>query len=117
MLAQLKRLIFWDYPRGSWQYDIIVVSITAFVFLTPREWFHDQARIPHSSQIASLPSHGEGVFWIEPELVGPIPEAQRVGKLSEVLTARTGKRQSIARIEPIYDSERELKGYMAFARP
>lgn len=117
MLAGLKRFILWDYPRGSWQYDLVVLLILAFIFLTPRSFFRDQPRIPHSSQISSLPSHGESVFWLEPELVSSVPEPQRLEKLSAVLSTQKGKRQFITRIEPIYDSEQELKGYMAFAKP
>ena len=32
----LKRFILWDFPRASWQYDVIVAVILAFIFLTPR---------------------------------------------------------------------------------
>src|SRR5579864_5642448 len=38
----LQRTIFWSYERGSWPYDIMVITIVAFVLLTPRSWFHDQ---------------------------------------------------------------------------
>lgn len=117
MLAILKRCIFWDYPRGSWQYDVIVALILAFIFLSPRQSFRDQPRIPHASQITSLPSQGELVFWIEPEMVAAVPETSRLSQLGKVLSQRTGKNQVLTRIEPIYDSEKELKGYMAFARP
>jgi hypothetical protein len=110
----LKRLILWDYPRGVWQYDVVCAAILAFLIFTPREWFRDQPRIPHSNQIASLPGHGEAMFWIEPELVSQVPEANRLAALSKILTQRTGKTQKLTRIEPIVDSEKELKGYMAF---
>lgn len=91
--------------------------ILAFIAFAPREWFRDQPRLPHASQITSLPSHGESVFWIESELVSSVPEAQRLASLSKVLSARTGKTQVLTRIEPILDSEKEIKGYMAFAKP
>jgi hypothetical protein len=67
--------------------------------------------------VTSLPSHGESVFWIETELAASFPENQRLAGLSRVLTQRTGKVQHLTRIEPILDSEQEIKGYMAFARP
>jgi hypothetical protein len=41
----LKRTIFWSYERGTWQYDLAVVAIVAFVLLTPRSWFHDQPQV------------------------------------------------------------------------
>jgi hypothetical protein len=113
----VKRFILWDYPRGGWQYDVMCAAITLFIFAAPRQWFRDQPRIPHASQITSLPSHGESVFWVETELANSFPEGSRVGQLGKVLTARTGKKQDLIRVEPIYDSEHEIKGYMAFARP
>lgn len=117
MQPGLKRFILWDYPRGGWQFDVICITIIVFIFATPRQWFHDQSRIPHASQITSLSTGGEAVFWIENELVDPIPEAERLEKLSKVLSVRTGKAQQLTRIAPILDAEQEVKGYMAFARP
>jgi hypothetical protein len=117
VLASLKRFILWDYQRGVWQYDVICAIITLFIFLAPRQWFRDQPRIPHASQVTSLPSHGESVFWIESELVSSFPENRRLDQVGKVLSARTGKTQRLIRIEPILDSEQEIKGYMAFAEP
>jgi hypothetical protein len=91
--------------------------ILAFIAFAPRDWFRDQPRIPNASQITFLPIHGETVFWIDPELVVSVPEPQRLPSLSRMLTARTGKTQVLTRIEPIFDSEKEIKGYMAFSRP
>jgi hypothetical protein len=114
----LKRFIFWDYPRGSRPYDLIVALILAFIFLTPRDWFHDQPRIPKASSIAMLPAEkGSSPFFVDAELLKNIPENQRVPKLTELLQKRTGnKHLQVMRVEPILDSEGELQGYMAFAR-
>ena len=115
----LKRFILWDYPRGGWQYDVVVGIILAFIFLTPRAWFGDQPRIPKASSIAMISSgNGVSAFFIEAGLVAGIPEAQRAAKLNQLLQIRTGdNRLNITRIEPVRDSEGELQGYMAFARP
>jgi hypothetical protein len=117
--AGLKRFIFWDYPRGSHQYDLMVVIILAFVFLTPREWFRDQPRIPRANQIAMLPAeNGSGMYWIDPELLSGVPEDQRLAKLSRILKTGGGKSLPVLRLQPIYDeSEHELKGYVAFTNP
>jgi hypothetical protein len=114
-----KRFVLWDYPRATWQYDVVVAIILAFIFLTPREMFRDQARIPRASNIAMLPAeNGSDMYWIDPELLSGIPENQRVEKLAVILKTRTGKTQSVLRVQPIYDdSENELKGYMAFTKP
>jgi hypothetical protein len=38
----ITRSIFWAYERGSWQYDVIVIAILCFIFLSPRSWFNDR---------------------------------------------------------------------------
>jgi hypothetical protein len=111
----LKRFILWDYPRASWQYDVIVAVILAFIFLTPRDWFRDQPRIPHASSIAMLPP---GTFFVDAQLLAGIAENQRVAKLTEILRTRMSNRKlQVTRVEPILDSEGELQGYIASARP
>ena len=75
----LKRFILWDFPRGVWQYDVVVGIILAFIFLTPREWFGDQPRIPKASSISMISEEsGVSAFFVEASLVSRIPEAQRV---------------------------------------
>jgi hypothetical protein len=114
----LKRFILWDFPRGAWQYDVVVGIILAFIFLTPREWFGDQPRIPKASNISMISSEsGVSAFFVEASLVTGSPDEQRA-KLTELLKIRTGnKRLNVTRVEPVRDSEGELEGYMAFARP
>ena len=115
----LKRFVLWDYPRASWQYDVMVAIILAFIFLMPREWFRDQPRIPRASNIAMLPGeNGSNMYLIDPELLNGVPENRHLSRLAEILKTRTGKKQSVLRVQPIYDdSENELKGYMAFTTP
>jgi hypothetical protein len=37
----LWNAFFWTYERATWQYDVMVISILAFVWLTPPEWLKD----------------------------------------------------------------------------
>ena len=115
----LKRFILWDFPRASWQYDVIVAVILAFVFLTPRDWFRDQPRIPNASSIAMLPSeNGSLVFFEDRELLDNIPGNQQVERLTQLLRTHTSNnRLAVTRVEPIVNSEEERQGYLAFARP
>ncbi len=32
---------FWTYERATWQYDLMVLAILAFVWLTPPDWLRD----------------------------------------------------------------------------
>lgn len=41
---KIASFIWWSYPRGSLEYDVMVGIILAFIFLTPRHFFRDQAR-------------------------------------------------------------------------
>jgi hypothetical protein len=114
-----KRFLFWDFPRGSRPYDIMVGVILVFIFLTPRAWFRDQPKVPQASQVAVLPSdNGGNVYVVDTELLTGIAEEQRPAKVGQILKGLPGRRNvEITRVEAIYDSEGEIKAFMAFARP
>ncbi|WP_180542362.1 hypothetical protein [Nevskia soli] len=118
----VKRVLLWDYPRASWQYDLIVAVILLFIFGIPRAWFHDQPRIPQSHEVALLPSaNGASVFWLEPELLADVaenaPDRARVARVAGILKVKTGREQKVTRVDPVYNSDHELTGYMAVAKP
>ncbi|HEU0121871.1 MAG TPA: hypothetical protein VFQ91_15180 [Bryobacteraceae bacterium] len=115
MSSLLKRVIFWDFPRASWQYDVIVVGVLAFIFLTPREIFRDQ---PKAQSIVLLPNETPGVelFYVDPKLLESIPEADRFQKVSQMLERRDGKRLQLYRLTPISDAENEITGFMAYTK-
>ena len=115
IVAGLKRVILWDYPRAGWQYDVIVALILAFIFLTPRSVFRDQ---PKASSVVMLPSEkSTNVYWMEPELLSGVAENAQKTKVESLLKSRTGRKQSVVRLEPIFDAEKDIKGYMAFTTP
>ena len=37
----LWNALFWAYDRATWQYDLMVIAILAFVWLTPPTWLGD----------------------------------------------------------------------------
>ena len=41
---KLASFLWWTYPRGSLEYDVMVALILAFIFLTPPRFFRDQPR-------------------------------------------------------------------------
>jgi hypothetical protein len=114
----LKRFILWDYARASWQYDVMVGIILAFIFLTPAAWFRDQPRIQHAAIIARPSENGGNVLFVDAEVLAGMPEPQRLERLRAFLKKQPGTATvSVTRVEPILDSEGELQGYMAFVRP
>jgi hypothetical protein len=111
-LTDLRKFIFWEYPRGSKPYDLMVAVILAFIFLTPREWFRDQPRAPN---VVMLPSeNGVSHFWIEPDLLAGLGDEARFARASQLVKNRVGKHQKFSRLEPIFNSEEEILGYMAY---
>ena len=110
---KLGRLIFWDYRRTSWQWDIIVTLILAFIFLTPREVFRDQ---PRAASIQMLPAQ-QG-YLIEPKLLANVPEADRPEKAAELVNQRFKTHMTITHVAPVFDdTEHEITGYMAYTKP
>ena len=109
----LKRFILWDYKRGSWQYDVMVGIILAFLFLTPRTWFRDTPRTPQAKTIATVP----GGYFVPPEQLDGLSEPERNARLTDRVRAEAGNpRLAVTRVEPILDSEGGLLGYVVFAR-
>ena len=50
----LWRTFFWTYERATWQYDVWVIVILAFIWLTPPGWLNDP-----------MAMHGDGLIgWI-----------------------------------------------------
>ena len=115
-LNALKRFILWDYSRGSVPYDIMCILILAFIFLTPRAVFRDQ---PKPKNVVMVPgAGGNTVFWIDAELLHGYSETERTAKAQGIIRHQAqGKRLSLLRLEPIFDAEQEIKGYMAVAQP
>ena len=37
-LRVLWNAFYWTYERATWQYDLMVIAILAFVWLTPPDW-------------------------------------------------------------------------------
>ncbi len=108
-----RRLVFWDFPRASWPYDLVVALILLFIFATPREWFHDQ---PKASGVVLMSSvHGANQVFIASELLSGVDEARRTNRAEALVRERTGKKWHVVRVEPIKDeAEKEIKGFIAY---
>jgi hypothetical protein len=114
----MKRFILWDYSRATWQYDVMVGLILAFIFLTPREMFRDTPRPGTVTMLPSNQGEGENVFWLDPSRLDAVPEGERnVKALSIVNSSTASKQKSVVRIEAVFDDEKELRGFLAFTRP
>ena len=108
-----RRLIFWDFARASWQYDVVVGLILIFIFATPRELFRDQ---PKASSIILMSSQpGSNRVFIATDLLEIVPEGERARRAELLIHQRTGKSWHVTRVEPIRDVDaQEVKGFIAY---
>lgn len=105
----MRRLIFWDFPRASWQYDLVVGLILIFIFATPREFFRDQHRVAPVIQM------GSNQVFIANELLERVPPPDRIAAASAAIHKQTGKNWRVTRVEPLRDeAEQEVRGFIAY---
>jgi hypothetical protein len=113
----ITRAIFWSYERGSWQYDIIVVVILAFIFLTPAHWFHDRPRLQltdlrHVEGIVEV-SHSEQiwVYQLDARLVDSLEPLSPLDAARQLLLQRVNPPFVIKSLEPIFGRHGVILGY------
>src|SRR5687767_2485114 len=109
--AAIYRGFFWTYERGTWQYDVMVAVILAFIFLTPRAWFHDEPSYPGDTLMAGsdsvvLLSSSEHlkVYQLQAGLIA-LPDGVRAHEnilrdAERILQEHTGKAVQITQIKP-----------------
>jgi hypothetical protein len=112
----ISGFLFWDYPRASWQYDVMVGLILMFIFLMPREVFKDQPS--PAANVVML----RGGFWIAPQLLDGVPQDQLLPKAEALVKSRykthDKNQPAISSVEPINDeANKAVTGYMAFTKP
>jgi hypothetical protein len=113
-MSGVKRFLLWDYPRASWQYDVMVALILAFIFLTPRTVFRDQRRV---SSIVEIPSSHGRSFMVEPGLLESVPDAERKVRVEQMLRSRFGRVNPVEKVEPVVDPEQEVTAFLVVTSP
>jgi hypothetical protein len=91
-----RKIVFWNYPRTSWQWDVLCVLCLVFIFLTPKSWF------------ASAPPTQTTVVWVK-ELVGSQADTPEITRRArERLNRPEGK---VLRIDPQTDTSGKVIAY------
>jgi hypothetical protein len=109
-MGVLGRFIFWDFPRASWQYDLMVAAILAFIFLTPRDVFRD---LPKAASIVML----QQSFWMDPKLLDGVPEVQQAAQATDLVRKRFKNNVTVLHVDAVYDdAEEEITGYIAYTK-
>ena len=109
----VTRSIFWSYHRGSWQYDVIVIAILAFIFLSPRSWFNDRPTL----QMSDL-RHQQGIMEVSHvnQSVSFLIDARLVDSLGQkpedavpiILKKRLQKPFTVKSIDEVRDRQQKV---------
>jgi len=93
-----KKIVFWNYPRTSWQWDVLCVLCLAFIFLTPKSWF---ASSPPTQTTVTT------VVWAK-DLVGSQAETEITRRARERVNRPEGQ---VLRIDKKTDDSGKVIGY------
>ena len=118
-VSAVYRGLFWTYERGTWQYDIMVILILAFIFLTPRSWFHDKpvSPLPAADVVLLLNDPAQKVYQLRASLLDPKADGSLARSAQRVLETHTGKVVEVIRVEPaLVDSRGQVISYAVWVR-
>jgi hypothetical protein len=102
ILTTLKKVLFWSYERGSWQYDVMCVLILAFIFFAPNSVFHN-----HRSSAADDATAKPIV--VTGEEVGPVEPGRVEQEIGAWLSKKYGHAVSVSRVERVTDNSGAVK--------
>ena len=110
------RSIFWAYERGSWQYDVIVIAILAFIFLSPRSWFSDRPTLQlsdlrHQQGIVEMGRVNTSVrYLLDARLVESIDQKPE-DAIPIILKQRLQKPFTLKSVDAVRDRNQVILGY------
>ena len=105
VLRTLKKILFWSYDRGTWQYDIMCVLILAFVFFAPNASFRNR------EAAAGSQSPGQSVFIPNHEFAST-GSSSLEQEIARHLSEKYGYEVTVSSIEPMLDSRGNIRGYL-----
>jgi hypothetical protein len=115
----LSSYLWWTHERGTLHYDVMVILILAFIFLTPL-WinFKDKPaeRNPHPTEVVVYPGQqGSLVYEIGSSAVSGKDEAQIRAALLRVIEPLAGEVE-LLRYQEVHDRRGKLVSYRAWVR-
>ena len=117
------RSVFWTYKRGSWQYDIIVLVILAFIFLTPRSWYTPQPPPPVTGFLKNQGIVEVGrikddwSYFVDARLVKSRPNQKPEEAVRDILSERLKRPLTVKSVDEIQDKKGAVLGYTVVVQP
>lgn len=101
----LRKVIFWNYERNTWQWDVLCVVILIFIFLTPKSWFENGERRGwrmHQNPAVST-------LLVGPELVDNPQDRSQVEQRVRNFTGRADAQ--VLEVRAVVDKDGKTRGY------
>jgi len=105
LLTTLKKIFFWNYPRNTWQWDLLCVVILIFIFLTPKSCFDNGERpraIPHQSPVITK-------VVLTPEVVANEGDKSHIEQQVRTLTGRADAK--VMAVRKLVSNDGRLLGF------
>ena len=80
LLNSTRKIVFWTYPRTSWQWDVLCVLILVFIFLSPKSWFE-------TSEFRRI-HMGATTVVVSSDLIGVQADKDAIERRAKALAAR-----------------------------
>jgi hypothetical protein len=105
LTTTLKKIFFWNYPRNTWQWDLLCVVILIFIFLTPKSWFDSSERLRnkgHQSPVART-------LVLNPEVVDNEADKSRIQQRVRELTGRSDA--EVVDVRKVVDAQGRIRSF------
>ena len=105
LTTTLKKIFFWNYPRNTWQWDLLCVVILIFIFLTPKKWFAN-------SELPLVNGHQSPVIekvFLSREVVGNQSDTSQIEQQVKQLTRR--EKVEVVAVKEVLDNDGKIRGF------
>jgi len=109
--------VLWAYERGTWQYDVMVLAILAFIFLSPRAWFNDRPTLEltdlrHQQGFVEMGHGKQGWrYLVDARLVESFAATKPEDAIQIILNRQLHQPFTVLSIVPITDKSKIVLGY------
>jgi hypothetical protein len=118
----IVRTVFWAFERGTWQYDLMVLAILAFIFLSPRNWFNDRptlelTELRHQQGFVEM-GHGK-LGWhylVDARLVESFAATKPEDAIHIILSRQLHQPFTVLSIVPVTDKNNVVLGYTVLVK-
>ena len=109
--------VLWAYERGTWQYDLFVIAILAFIFFSPRAWFNDRPTLEltdlrHQQGFVEMGNDKRGWrYLVDARLVESLEATKPEDAIQIILSRQLHQPFTVLSIVPITDKNKVVLGY------